>query len=70
MQDNLVTTAEVAAAFEVDISTVSRWVTSGRIPTLGKFGPARTSAIMFDRAAVADFGRQLAELHTGRQAAA
>ena len=65
-QETFLTTAEVAAAFGVDHSTVNRWVQMNRIVTVGRFGTGRTAPVMFNAEDVLDFGEALAELHAAR----
>jgi len=63
------TTGQVAATFDVDVSTVCRWVQKGHI-VAGKFGTGRTSPAVFSTDVVEDFGEALAELHEAKRAAA
>ena len=58
------TTAEVAARVGRDISTISRWVTAGRLTPIARVGGgAAGGAMVFDPAAVEALA---AELDRGR----
>ncbi len=48
---DLIGTAETAELLEVDRATVTRWAADGTLPAAVKL-PAKTGAILFERAAV------------------
>ncbi len=52
------TTAQVAATFRVDVSTVNRWVTGGHL-TASRFGSGRTAPRVFDASVVDAFAAAL-----------
>lgn len=57
---DVMTTAEVAARVGRDISTISRWVTAGRLTPLARVGGgAAGGAMVFDPAAVEALARRL-----------
>ena len=64
MTSEYLTSAQVAHLFDVDVSTVSRWLSSGRIEGT-RLGTGRTSALMFHRADVIEFGGDLRLLASG-----
>lgn len=62
------TTAAVCGTFDVDPSTISRWVAMGHLRA-ERFGDGRTSPLAFDRADVEAFGKALREIEATRKAA-
>lgn len=61
MSETLLTTAQVAATFAVDVSTVNRWVQLGHLES-SRFGTGRTAPRMFTTEAVQAFGDALRQL--------
>ena len=59
-------TADIAATFGVDQSTVSRWVAMDRIPILGRLGTSQQSPVIYDADAVKRFGADLRKLDKAR----
>lgn len=57
---DLLSTVETAEALGVERSTISRWVTSGRIKPAHRM-PGATGAFLFDRREVQRVKRSLAE---------
>ena len=64
MTSEYLTSAQVAAVFDVDVSTVSRWLSTQRIEGT-RFGTGRTSALMFRIEDVTVFGGDLRLLASG-----
>lgn len=63
---SLIGATEAARTLDVDKSTLTRWVASGRVPIMGRM-PKANGALIFDRAVIDALA---AQLRAGRAAAA